>query len=61
MLGSKLARLPRQFVRSSTVTGTINPNLRPKISNYTPSCSASSSGVQNTVGGSFYCIPESAR
>ncbi len=34
MLGSKLARIPRPFIRQSSVPNAINQNLRPKIANY---------------------------
>ena len=61
MLGSKLARLPRPFVRQAPASSAINQNLRPKISNYATQYSVNSSGVQSTINTPFYFVPEAAK
>ena len=58
MLGSKLARIPRPFVRQSSVPNAINQNLRPKIANYAYHNSMANSNMQNTVNHSLYYMPE---
>lgn len=60
MFGSRIARLPRPFIRQSAVPNSINQNLRPKISNCAYHNSVTNSGVQNTMNHSFYFVPDTS-
>lgn len=58
MFGSKIVRIPRTFIRQSSVPNAINQNLRPKISNYAYHNTMANQGVQGTVNHSFYIAPD---
>lgn len=58
MLGSKFARIPRPFIRQSSVPNAINQNLRPKIANFAYQHSMSNASVEGAVNHTLYYMPE---
>ena len=60
MFGSKIARLPRPFIRQSAVANSINQNLRPKIGNYAYHNTMANQSVQGPMNHSFYYVPDAS-
>ncbi len=60
MLGSKLARLPRPFIKQSSIPNAINQNLRPKITNYAYHSSLNNPTAEKSLNRPFCRLSDSA-